>query len=133
MNRKRLTEHLMYTWDNIIIGNCYNYTIWHNLFKRAWSAWRDTSVAGVVLSNLSSTLCTILNTIPVVLNLGYLIHLNIDNTIFLAGLIATLPRQIQILQHFYFFSHYLVKWKDLKPKLSNLFQTINREISLLNI
>jgi ABC-type multidrug transport system fused ATPase/permease subunit len=132
-SRKKLTEHLMYAWDNIIIGNQYNYNIWRNLFKQMWSSWRDTSLLSVVLSNLASAFCTILSTIPVVLNVGYLIYLNINNTVYLAGLVATLPRQIQILQHFYFFSHYLVKWQDLKPKLSNLFQAVNPEIMPVNI
>jgi hypothetical protein len=124
--RKDLTKHLMIGWDNITIGNQYNFQIWKGIFTDLWIKWDRCSVMNVILSTCASSSFIILNTIPVMINIVYIFYINIENTELLAGIVATFPRQIQILQHFYIFSSYLVHWHSLRPRISSFINSIKK-------
>ncbi|MHB1221975.1 MAG: AAA family ATPase, partial [Gammaproteobacteria bacterium] len=110
-------------WDNIIIGNMYNFSIWWKQYTVRWNAYNESSANNVLFAQISSTCAMILSLIPVAATFLWL-FLTTNNPSKLAALIVTLPRQIQIIQHVEILSTYAMYWHGTYAKLKALISTL---------
>lgn len=122
-DRKSMSQILLHGWDNIIVGNIYNFAIWWKQFTKRWGAYNQASVDAVLVTHISSACATVLSLIPVACVFLW-IFLTTNETIKLAALVATLPRQIQIIQHFEILATYAMYWHGTWAKLKALIATI---------
>lgn len=125
-NSKSLTQILISGWDNITIGNSYNFSIWWDNFEKRWNNYKTSLVKLIFLKDGSSSLTMTLLMFPIIINIIWLFYLNSNNLFVLAVLVATLPRQIQILQHLHLFSSYVIQWHGLRSKLNELLLSIQK-------
>lgn len=86
------------TWDNIVIFNKYNMGILNHIYGNNFARSKKYHILSQSLNQLISSFGMVLFMLPV---LGLIVHLFIQHQndyVFLALLVATLPRQIQLLQ-----------------------------------
>lgn len=85
-------------WDNIVILNKYNLDLFNTRYKQNFNRAQKHHISNHSASNLVASLGMILFMLPVLGLICYLFIQNQANYVFLAVLVATLPRQIQLLQ-----------------------------------
>lgn len=122
-DRKSMSQTLLSGWDNIIIGNIYNFSIWWKEYLKRWSNYNHSSASAVLIMQIASASATIFTLIPVAIVFLWVFFTTSD-VAKLAALIATLPRQIQIIQHFEILSTYAMHWHSVIAKLKALVSTI---------
>lgn len=122
-DRKTLSDILLSGWDNIIIGNVYNVSIWWREFSKRWSAYNHSSAKSVLIMQIASSSATIVSLIPIACIFVWIFHTT-TNPAKLAALIATLPRQIQIIQHFEILSTYAMHWYGIVAKIKTLIANV---------
>jgi ABC-type transport system involved in cytochrome bd biosynthesis fused ATPase/permease subunit len=122
-DRKFMSQTLLSGWDNILVGNSYNFSIWWKQFKKRWEAYNNSSAKAALLTSLASTGAMICSLIPVAVTFIWLL-MSTSSTIKLAALIATLPRQIQIIQHFQILTSYTMHWHGSYARLKALMQSL---------
>lgn len=118
--RIELTQGLTLGWENIIIANSYNLKKWTELIETRFGKATERSLHSIKASQVIATLAMLLNMSPVLLCLGYLFFKNAHHPAYLAILIATLPRQIQILQYMQVIVSYATQWNAMKARLEAL-------------
>lgn len=136
-DRKGLSQILLTGWDNIIIGNIYNFSIWWKQYAKRWSTYNQSSAKAVFITQIASATATIFALIPVA-GIFLWIFLTTNDIAKIAALVATLPRQIQIIQHFEILSTYAMHWHGMLAKLKALMSTItipnfNKDLYLARI
>lgn len=118
--RVRLKDNLLLGWDNILIKNQYNFTLWRGEFDERLNQARQTAVKTQQLSQLSATLTMLVTMIPVLGLIIYLFFREHAHLTYLAILVSTLPRQIQVLQCTHTIVSYATEWSALKARLQSL-------------
>jgi len=123
-DRKSMYQSLLSSWDNITAGNQYNFLLWWRKFNNCWEAVNKSSVKAVFVTQLSSVSSVIFLLVAVMGNFFW-IFLTTNSSAKLAALVATLPRQIQILQHFEILSSYVMLWHGTYTRLKNLLESLD--------
>lgn len=124
--RIELTQGLMLGWENIIIANSYNLKKWTELIETRFGKAMERSLYSIKISQIIATLAMLLNMSPVLFCLGYLFFQNAHHPAYLAILIATLPRQIQILQYMQVIVSYTTQWNAMKARLEALTASLTK-------
>ena len=122
-DRKSLSQTLLSGWDNIVIGNIYNFTIWWKQYCARWGAYNNSSAKNALFNQLASAAVMMCALVPVAGTFIWL-FLHTSDTAKLAALIATLPRQIQIIQHFEILSTYAMYWHGTYAKIKALMEAL---------
>jgi ABC-type bacteriocin/lantibiotic exporter with double-glycine peptidase domain len=119
----QMTTYLNFAWDNIIIGNAWNYLLWKNKLK---SSLQDTGLkqTRLVLSvEVLSGITTIASLTPVIASVVYLLLWKSDWTM-AAVLVATLPRQIQTIQNISTMVQMSFQWASVRSRLDCLNESV---------
>lgn len=124
INRKSMYQILLSGWDNIVIGNDYNLNKWYSYFSNNFHLARKSAVSLEARTQLFSSLAMAAALLPVVGTIAWLFYINKDNSVLLAALVVTLPRQIQVLQNMHSLASYAFHWHGVKTKLINLMGSI---------
>jgi ABC-type multidrug transport system fused ATPase/permease subunit len=122
-DRKGVSQVLLSGWDNILVGNQYNFSIWWKQFTKKWGAYNESATNAVLLTQLSSTFTVGLSLIPVAATFIWL-FVTTSNTAKMIALVSTLPRQIQIIQHFQILSAYTMHWHGVYARVKELLSSI---------
>jgi len=126
--RIELTSVLLKGWDNIIIGNQYNLLIWEKLCQKRLDTLQQAAVHEALIKLSASTLTAFLSISPVLALLVFLFVTYSTNSVFLATLVATLPRQILVINHIYIVVEYANAWNALSTKLQGLSEALKPPI-----
>lgn len=130
--RISLTQGLLLGWDNIIISNKYNLNFWQEIVDRRFREALNKSLFSVKLTQIVAASTMILAMAPVIGLMIYLFSTHITNLPYLAMLVATLPRQIQILQHLHIVVSYTASWNVQKARLQGLSNAVLIDENELN-
>jgi hypothetical protein len=131
--QKDMTHVLLTGWDNILINNHYNVSLWKNLFKIAWLDCKTTVISYQLWSNAISSAAMVAALIPVLSITIWLFITNLHNEIVLAVLVVTLPRQIQLIQNVFQIFDYALHWSGLQGKIGGLLQSLTPPIDLNSV
>jgi len=123
IHRKSMFQNLSFGWHNIIIGNKYNLTIWLNRFKARWNSYNNSAITTLLFREFSSSFAMAVALLPVAGNMLWLFLDNNDKGK-LVALVATLPRQIQIIQNLREFCVYATTWPGTYAKYKQLIASI---------
>ncbi|MBX9890651.1 MAG: hypothetical protein K2X94_05280, partial [Amoebophilaceae bacterium] len=123
-SRKSMYQVLIIGWHNITIGNGYNFTLWWDQFYKTWKSFKKTTVLLHFFTTSASALSMVMMMVPILGTIIWLFYINYTNTSVVIGLIATLPRQIQIIQNMQTISHSAMEWHGVHTKLQALYQAI---------
>lgn len=119
-SRLDLIAKLHKSWDNIILNNRYHSNIYHQAINRQFKDTTNKNLTAEKARYLSATLGMLILMIPVLFVIFYLFRENWHNEVTLAVLIATLPRQIQLLQMCYTLIGYNVGMVIIKARMKGL-------------
>ena len=100
-SRLNLTAKLFDSWDNVVIFNKHNYTLYNNIVQKSFAIAKNNSVKSTSIQHVNSSLGMIILMLPVFLVTAFIFNKNWHDAATMAVLIATLPRQIQLLQMCY--------------------------------
>jgi len=106
-SRLNLTTKLFEGWDNIILFNKHNYSLYNNVVNNSFKEAKNNSVKSESIRHINSSIGMIILMLPVFVITALIFKKNWADISTLAVLVATLPRQIQLLQMCYeLISHY---------------------------
>jgi ABC-type multidrug transport system fused ATPase/permease subunit len=125
----RMNSHSYTAWDNIFSGNAYNFRLWHGGFKVKLRDALRAQIRAIVTREGLSTISGIIGLGIVFATMTVVASQDLSNTVLLAALAATLPRQIEMTHDV----HLLASgWNDLRiggvvenmqPQADNEFNT----------
>jgi ABC-type bacteriocin/lantibiotic exporter with double-glycine peptidase domain len=124
-SRKGLNHFLGSGWDNIVIGNIYSLKIWNNLFFSRMTDHESSSTSQSCLKQIISSSSMVLSLIPVF----YIIWEKFSGSFSMTSLtilLATLPRQVQIVQSLYSFALGIVDAKEISTKVKLLQRSLKK-------
>lgn len=130
-NKAALDGVLQTGWDNIVLGNEYNFKIWEAQFLKKICLIRN-SAKNLLIKQFTSDFTTrIFIATPVILNIAWIIAQNTHNPEVLASLFATLPVQMILLPEIVGISAYLIllhKMKVEQTLLENSLKTSGQKL-----
>ncbi|NHB86637.1 ABC transporter ATP-binding protein [Photorhabdus tasmaniensis] len=130
--RTALQRVLSLAWDNFLLGNKYNQSLYQRELRVRQSSALGTAVRSQYWNNFASAVGMLLMMAPVLVWTSILFFKNMDNPSVLAVLVATLPRQVLILQHAYVVIFYSTSWSALSARLKGLGQSVETSKTLQN-
>jgi ABC-type bacteriocin/lantibiotic exporter with double-glycine peptidase domain len=119
--RVGLTAILMRNWDNVALGNRHNFDRWHKAACAGIKATRAAAVKEASVTAGGSAFTAFIAMAPVLAVLLYVFMINEGRPVILATLVATLPRQILVLNHLYVLVERATSWNALAARLAGLF------------
>lgn len=120
--RAGMMQQLNNSWDSMLIGNLYNFNIWELRFKKTIAESKKTNLKTVKWVESVSSISMVLSLIPILGMALYYIDINKKNTVVLATIIATFPRQIQLIQYLSDIVYYATQWSGKKSKINGLIE-----------
>lgn len=119
-SRKDLSNVMLSSWENIFIGNQYNFEIWKSSFaKNMASAKRSALKYDIIRSIISSVTVSVALAIVAIGNAIFILE-NRGNIAAISGLFITLPRQLQIIQSIFSFFNLTLDWSGTYAQLKEL-------------
>lgn len=118
--RTSLLGQLLKSWNNIVINNKYNYEVWKGRFDNCFREAKEKNVQNEMIKQFVSSSGMLLSLLPLLGTLIYLIFTSRYDMSFLAILVATLPRQIQMIQNMDVITQLISEWTDIKERLFGL-------------
>ena len=119
----QLTSFLNIAWDNIVIGNQWNFKLWKNSLKSTLVDTRLKQTKLVLSVEVLSGITTLVSLAPVVAVVVYLLLWRSDWTS-AAVLVATLPRQIQTIQNISTMVQMSFQWASVRSRLDCLSESV---------
>lgn len=120
--RTSLQRFLSLAWDNFLLGNKYNQTLYQNELNSRYYLASKTATSNQYWNNFASVIGMLLMMTPVLIWTSFLFYENRYRPSTLAVLVATLPRQVLVLQHAYVVIFYTTSWSSLSSRLTGLWQ-----------
>lgn len=112
-------------WDNVIIFNQYNVGIFNRIYKKNFNRSKKYHIHSQSFNQLISSFGMILFMIPVLGLIVYLFIKHHNDYVFLSLLVATLPRQIQLLQMGQVLVFHQTNFSGIKARFIGLQNSLN--------
>ena len=122
--RLGLTAKLFDSWDNVVIFNKHNYTLYNNIIQKSFAIAKNNSVKFTSIQHINSSLGMIILMLPVFLVTAFIFNKHWHDAATIAVLIATLPRQIQLLQMCYELVGYHTNIGVIKTMLEGVLEVL---------
>lgn len=126
-NRNELTASMLSAWQNIFVGNLYNFNNWNQKFSSKINNAKTAAVHYNLIKSIisSGTVCLALFIVAA----GNGIHLWSHRTSLpaIAALFITLPRQLQIIQSIFAFFNLVISWNGSLKQLTSLGAIVQRD------
>lgn len=118
--RKNLSNTLLLAWDNIFIGNKHNFEIWNRRFRLDLKNSSRAQVEYDLVRALISSGTVSVALLIVAAGNGLFLVENQNSLPMIAGLFATFPRQLQIIQSIFAFFNLALAWTGTYQQLKEL-------------
>jgi len=123
-SRLNLTAKLFDSWDNVVIFNKHNYTLYNNIVQKSFATAKNNSVKSTSIQHINSSLGMIILMLPVFVVTAFIFNKNWQDAATMAVLVATLPRQIQLLQMCYALIGYHTSIGVIKTMLDGILEVL---------
>ena len=123
-SRLNLTAKLFDSWDNVVIFNKHNYMLYNNIVQKSFATAKNNSVKSTSIQHINSSLGMIILMLPVFVVTAFIFNKNWQDAATMAVLIATLPRQIQLLQMCYALIGYHTSIGVIKTMLDGILEVL---------
>lgn len=120
-SRLTVLSWLSYAWDNVIIFNKINYVLYKKQLNDGLSRAKNDSVHAKSVRLVSSNVGMVILLMSALVATGILLYQNRHDVAVLAMLVATLPRQIQMLQMSHELINYQAQISTVLARLNGLF------------
>ena len=119
-SRKNLFNTLLSSWENIFVGNSVNLSNWQEKFANDLDLSQKSAVKYDLVRSLVSSITVSLALLIIAFGNGVYLFENSKSVTGLAALIATLPRQVQIIQNIFAFFNIYLSWEGVRSRLVKL-------------
>jgi ABC-type transport system involved in cytochrome bd biosynthesis fused ATPase/permease subunit len=128
--RVDLTQSLLAAWDNVLLGNNYNFNLWQEKTTQRLNRSLKKNIALERFDQLMAIITSLLTIIPSVIVVLYVAWTNQHDMVRLSTFIVTLPMLFTILSYTYQTLSLCFRWGMHKSKLASLFKTIQTSSKL---
>lgn len=122
--RIKMIQVLSASWDNVLIGNRKNYSIWGRHFNNSHVKSKKSSVKSILWVEFSTNLTSIIAMTPIIYVLLDTMTKNLSDIGLLTALIATLPRQIMTVHYISDIALFSNEYSALKAQISGLVNSL---------
>lgn len=122
--RVDLTQQLLASWDNVLLGNQYNFNIWQERTGQKLNRCLRKNVELERFDQVMAIFVALMTVIPSLLVVVYFMYVNQHNTVLLSSFIVTMPILFMILSYTYQTLSLAFRWGMHKSKLVALFRAI---------
>lgn len=124
-SRNNLSSAMLSCWDNILIGNKYNASIWNNRYSDRYNKVKDDVKVYEITKSLISSGTTVLALLVIAGGLVGFFQTHLQDIGKISSMIVTLPRQIQILQSVFMFFSLFLAWKGAMVRISEMSSSLD--------
>lgn len=122
--KNSLMLHMNQGYSSILIGNIYNFKLWKNSFNsRCQKAGKSKCDLDIAL-DISAFILVIISAIPVFVSIVYSFSFAYDDLVKKAVIVATLPRQLGVIQYISDLINVFISYKDKNRRTENLFERL---------
>lgn len=122
--RVDLTQQLLASWDNVLLGNQYNFGIWQERTGQKLNRCLQKNVDLERFDQVMAICVALMTCIPSLLVVVWFMYENRTNTVALSSFIVTMPILFMILSYTYQTLSLAFRWGMHKSKLVALFKAI---------
>lgn len=119
-SRKQLANSMLTAWDNIFVGNGYNFSNWNFKYKASMLESRNAATHYDLVRSVISSGTVSLALLIVAIGNGIILYENSQSLPMVAALFITLPRQLQIIQSIFAFFNLTLSWTGSYAQLKQL-------------
>lgn len=123
-SRNALSSSMLSAWQNIFIGNKFNFENWHQLFSDRFRHSRKAAASYDITRSVISSITVCVALLIVALGNGIFLWENQQNIPAVAALFITMPRQLQIIQSIFSFFNLTLSWNGVRNQLKTLEETL---------
>lgn len=122
--RVDLTQSLLAAWDNVLLGNNYNFNLWQEKTDQRLSRSLKKNIDLERFDQMMAIITSLITIIPSVIVVIYVAWTNQHDIVRLSTFIVTLPMLFTALSYTYQTLSLCFRWGMHKGKLASLFKTI---------
>ncbi len=111
-------------WDAVTLGNTYNMRLWKEGFARKIASYRASASGAVARLELLTSATLWVSILPVVVVLARAMFGAASSVVTQTMVLATLPRQIQVIQCIADIVNCLLKWSAVRERVTGLFRAV---------
>lgn len=124
MARVDLYQSLLAAWDNVLLGNHYNFKLWQERTSQRIDRCLKKNVDLESFDQILAINISLITSIPSLILVIYYVYLNIGNTTELVALMVTLPILFCILSYTYQTLSLVFRWTMHRSKLQSICKAI---------
>ncbi len=122
--RVDLVQSLYASWDNILLGNFYNFNIWQDKTEQRLDRCLQRNVALERFDQFLAIFVSLFTSIPSLLVVAYFMLTHRDDPVKLSTFVVILPLLFNILSYTYQTLSLLFRWSMHRSKLTAIYKTI---------
>lgn len=122
--RVDLCQSLLAAWDNVLLGNAYNFKMWENKTEQRLDRCLQRNVALERFDQFMAIFVSLITSVPTLLVVAYFIINNRHDTVKLSAMVVILPVLFNILSYTYLMLGQLFRWRMHRSKLTAIYKTI---------
>lgn len=119
-----LCQSLLAAWDNVLLGNEYNFNLWDEKTTQRLDRCRERNVALERFDQLLAIFVTLMTAIPSLMVVAYYIIKHQHNLVELSGFIVILPMLFMILTYTHQTLSLAFRWTMHRSKIATIFKAI---------
>lgn len=122
--RVDLCQSLLAAWDNVLLGNDYNFKLWQEKTETRLDRCLQRNVALERFDQFMAIFVSLMTSIPTLMVVGYFMMQNYHDPVRLSAFVVILPLLFNILSYTYNTLALLFRWRMHKSKLTAIYKTI---------
>lgn len=122
--RVDLCQSLFAAWDNVLLGNFYNFNIWQEKTEQRLDRCLQRNVALERFDQFLAIFVSLVTSIPSLLVAAYFMIIHRDDPVRLSAFVVILPLLFNILSYTYQMLSLIFRWSMHQSKLIAIYKTI---------
>lgn len=122
--RVDLCQSLLAAWDNVLLGNEYNFNLWQEKTSMRLERCLQRNVALERFDQFMAIFVSLITSVPTLLVVGYFMMKNYHDPVRLSAFVVILPLLFNILSYTYQTLALVFRWRMHKSKLTAIYKTI---------
>ena len=123
VSRIKWTNIILSSWDNIVLGNIYNFRLWNKKAQKAGENYKKRNLNSEVFNQFISIAIALLTFIPSFVIIIFLIAQRPGDVLMLGSIVVILPRLFSILNYTYQVVRLFARWPAQIQRLKTLRNT----------
>lgn len=119
-----LYQSLLAAWDNVVLGNLYNFSLWKNKTTERLDKCLKSNVELERFDQILAIVVALITSLPSLGVVIYYAHLHRDNMEKLVPFLVTLPLLFMILSYTYQTLSLIFRWAMHRSKLASIYKAI---------